>query len=119
VNVAGEVYTKTTFGGVTVDAPGGGVTVEDANGSVAVTASPAQGCKPIAVHTSFAPIRITLPPGAKYSVTGKTSFGRIHSEHDLTLNGAIGAEEINGSIGGGGCELRLTNQNGDIDILKR
>jgi hypothetical protein len=119
VDVEGEVYAKTTFGGVTVDGASGPVTVENGNGSVAVTAKPTQSCKPIAVHTSFAPIRITLPPGAKYNVTGKTSFGRIHSEHDLTLNGAIGTDEINGKIGGGGCELRLINQNGDIDLLKR
>ena len=27
--------------------------------------------------------------------------------------------KVNGKIGGGGCELRLSNQNGNIDILKR
>jgi hypothetical protein len=119
VEVGSDVYAKTSFGGVTVEGAGGPVTVENANGGVVVTTKPAEACQPIALHTSFAPIRVTLPPAAKYNVTGKTSFGRIHSEHDLTLNGAIGTDQINGKIGGGGCELRLTNQNGDIDILKR
>ena len=50
---------------------------------------------------------------------GTTSFGRIKSEADLTLNGQIGEGAIEGKIGGGGCELRLIGQNGDINILRR
>ena len=118
-DIGGEVYAKTSFGGVTVDRAGGPVTVEDGNGSVTVIMAPGQGCRPIALHTSFAPIQVTLPAGAEYDVTAKTSFGRIHSEHELTVNGALGGDQITGKIGGGGCELRLTNQNGNIDILKR
>jgi hypothetical protein len=54
-----------------------------------------------------------------YTVTGKTSFGRIHSEPEMTVSGAIAADSISGKISGGGCEMRLTNQNGNIDIVKR
>ncbi|HTS65497.1 MAG TPA: hypothetical protein VMH28_25925 [Candidatus Acidoferrales bacterium] len=119
VDIGGEVYAKTSFGGVTVERAGGAVTVEDGNGSINVSLQPGQGCKPVVLHTSFAPIQLALPAGAKYDVTAKTSFGRIHSEHDLTVNGAIGGDQLSGKMGGGGCELRLTNQNGNIDILKR
>jgi len=31
----------------------------------------------------------------------------------------LSADSINGRISGGGCDMRLTNQNGNIDILKR
>jgi hypothetical protein len=54
-----------------------------------------------------------------YNVNGKTSFGRIHSEAEMTMTGALGADAINGKIAGGGCEMRLINQNGNIDIVKR
>jgi hypothetical protein len=84
-----------------------------------VSPKSAQACKPISVRTSFAPIQVTLAAGAGYNITSKTSFGRIHSQHDLTVNGQIGNDELSGRIGGGGCDLRLTNQNGNIDILKR
>jgi hypothetical protein len=119
VDIGGDVYAKTSFAGVAVESAGGPVTVENQNGSVAVAPRPGQSCQPIFLHTSFAPIRVTLPAGAGYNVTSKTSFGQIHSQHDLTVNGRIANDELNGKIGGGGCELRLTDQNGNIDILKR
>ncbi len=116
-DIGGEVYAKTTFAGVTVQGAGGPITVESANGSV--TAEPKAGpCKPVSLGTSFGPIRVTIPGNAGYNVTGKTSFGRIHSEAEMTVSGNISTDEIAGRIGSGGCEMRLMNQNGNIDILK-
>jgi hypothetical protein len=96
----------------------GPVSVENQNGSVTVQAKPGQRCQPISLHTSFSPIRVTVPGGAGYNVTARTSFGRIHTDVDMTIAGEIGGNELTGKIGGGGCELRLINQNGNIDIVK-
>jgi len=117
--IGGEAYAKTSFAGITVEDAGGPVTVENANGSVTVTAKAGQPCKPIAVQTSFAPIRVAVPAGQGYTVSGKTSFGQIHSEHELTVTGALTTDSVNGKISGGGCEMRLIDQNGNIDIVKR
>ena len=117
--IGGEAYAKTSFAGITVEDAGGPVTVESANGSVTVTAKAGQACRPVAIQTSFAPIRVGVPAGLGYTVSGRTSFGRIHSEPEITLSGALTADSINGKIAGGGCEMRLTNQNGNIDIVKR
>ena len=117
--IGGEVYAKTSFAGIAVEDASGPVTVENANGSVTVASKAGQACKPIAIQTSFAPIRVAVPAGLGYTVSGKTSFGRIHSEQEMTVSGAISADSINGKIAGGGCEMRLTNQNGNIDIVKR
>jgi hypothetical protein len=62
---------------------------------------------------------VTVPAGVGYTVTARTTFGKIHSEADLTVNGQIGEGAVDGKIAGGGCELRLTGQNSNIDILKR
>jgi len=114
--IGGEVYARTRFGGIAMEDVGGPITVENANGPV--TASPRPGqCRPVSLRTSFAPIRVTLPANTGYNVFGKTSFGRIHSEAEMTLRGSISPNEITGKIGDGGCELRLVNQNGNIDIL--
>ena len=117
--VNGEVYAKTSFAGTTVEDAGGPVTVESANGSVTVAAKAGQPCRPIAIHTSFAPIRVAVPAGLAYTVSGKTSFARIHSEPEMIVSGDLTADSINGKIAGGGCEMRLTDQNGNIDIVKR
>jgi hypothetical protein len=63
-------------------------------------------------------MRVAIPPGAGYNVTARTTFGRIHSDADLTVAGNIGGDELHGKIGAGGCELRLMNQNGSIDIVR-
>jgi len=75
-------------------------------------------CQPVTLTTSFAPIRVAIPSGTGYNVTARTSFGRIHSDHELTVSGGIAPDALSGKIAGGGCELRLTGQNGNIDILK-
>jgi hypothetical protein len=117
--IGGEAYAKTSFAGVTVEDAAGPVTVENANGSVTVSVKAGQPCRPIAIQTSFAPIRVAVPAGLGYTVSGKTSFGRIHSEPEMAVSGALTADSVNGKISGGGCEMRLTDQNGNIDIVKR
>ena len=118
VDIAGEAFAKTTFASTTFENIGGAMTVESQNGSVTVAARPG-ACKPIVLQTTFSPISVTVPAGVGYTVTARTTFGKIRSQADLTLNGQIGEGVIDGKIAGGGCEMRLTGQNSNIDILKR
>ena len=78
----------------------------------------ASSCSPIAVKTSFAPIRLALSPAAGYAVTARTSFGKIESEFPLLVRGGVGSDAATGRIGDGRCEVSLTNSNGNIEILK-
>jgi hypothetical protein len=117
--VAGEVYAKTSFNGVTLSDIAGPVTVESGNGSVSVDARPGAKCQPMSLRTTFAPIRVSLPAGQGYNVTAHTSFGRIRTDFEVAVAGEIGGDTLNGKIGGGGCELKLMGQNGNIDILKK
>jgi DUF4097 and DUF4098 domain-containing protein YvlB len=118
-DIAGEVYAKTTFAATTVENIGGPITVESQNGMVTASGRPGAACKPIALRTTFAPIRVTVANGVGYTVSARTTFGKIHSEAELTVNGQIGEGVIEGKIAGGGCELRLIGQNGNIEIVKR
>ncbi len=116
--IGGEAYAKTSFNGVTITDAAGPVTVENQNGSVVVEARAGQRCQPISLRTNFGPIRVTVPNGAGYNVSARTSFGRIQSEPEITASGQMSPEGLTGKIGAGGCELRLQDQNGSIDILK-
>jgi hypothetical protein len=118
IDVGGEVFAKTSFASTTLENVAGPITVESQNGSVNVAAKPG-ACKPIILQTSFSPISVTVPSGVGYTVTARTTFGKIRSQADLTLNGQIGEGVVDGKISGGGCELRLTGQNSNIDILRR
>lgn len=116
--VGGEAYAKTSFNGVTINDAAGPITVEDGNGSVSVEPKGGRSCQPISLRTSFGPIRVAAPAGIGYNVTAKTSFGRVHSDLEMTVTGTLSGEDLSGKIAGGGCELRLMDQNGDIDIVK-
>jgi hypothetical protein len=117
--IGGDAYAKTTFNGVTIADVAGPVTVENQNGSVTVEARRGPKCQPISLRTSFGPIRMTVPSGSGYNLTARTSFGRIHSDAEISVTGDVSPDALTGKIGGGGCELRLMGQNGNIDILKK
>ena len=126
-DIKGPVTVRTTFGGVTVDGVAGKVDVDNENGSVTI-AGVAQrsgaNCNSIVARTSFSPVRIFLPADAAYDVTARTSFGRIRSDFPLTMSSgtqlggsSVTSVAITSKLGAGGCELRLTNANGNIDLL--
>ncbi len=113
----GGVKVGSSFAAVQIDGAGGAVEVQNQNGLVSVSGLP-KSCVPVVLKTSFAPLRVALPDGIGYNVAAKTSFGQIRSEFGVTASGAIGGDALNGRIGNGGCDLRLNNANGSIEIVK-
>jgi DUF4097 and DUF4098 domain-containing protein YvlB len=108
----------TSFGPVILDGVAGPITVENQNGAVDATSSLHGGCQPILIRTSFSTLRVRLNPDASYRVAARTSFGKIRSDFPLNVSGSISSDALSGTIGGGRCEMRLTDSNGAIEILK-
>jgi hypothetical protein len=117
--VKGSARVVTSFGGITLEDVTGAVDATNSNGSITVTSAAQGGCQPIILKGTFGPIKLFLPEGVNYDVTAKTSFGSINLEFPVTTSGVISRDEVRGRIGNGGCELRITDSNGRIDILKR
>jgi DUF4097 and DUF4098 domain-containing protein YvlB len=122
--VTGGVSVRTSFSPVRIDSVQGGVEIYNQNGSIEVAglqgkpAAGAQACPSLIMKTSFAPIRIYLPTNTGFTVTARTSFGRINSEVPLTVSGSLSNDSLTGKIGNGECTVNLTNTNGNIDILQ-
>ncbi|MBV8071365.1 MAG: hypothetical protein JO270_15760 [Acidobacteriaceae bacterium] len=110
----------TSFASVIIQGIDGPIQIENQNGAVEASSAAQGRCQPVIVHTSFAPIRVRLPGDASYAVFAKTSFAKIHTDFPLLVSGSDGVSggEISGKIGSGACELRLTNNNGPIEIMK-
>jgi hypothetical protein len=118
-SVKGDANAKTSFAAVTLDDISGHITVDNQNGAVMLSAARTPpGCNGISVKTSFSPIQVRLPENAGYTLTARTSFGRINSELPITTVGQVGGDSLTGKIGNGACLLSLTNSNGNIEILK-
>jgi hypothetical protein len=119
-SIGGEVYAKSSFAAVTVADAAGPVTVEAQNGPVVVDMKSGGGCKPISLRTTFGLLRVTIPAGVGYNVAAQTTFGVIHAQGvQIAVTGDISRESLTGKIGAGGCDLRLTAQNSNIDIVGR
>ena len=116
-DIGGEVYAKTTFGGVTVEDAAGPITVDDQSGSISVRAKTSKKCQPISLNTSFGPIKVAVAQGVGYDVAARVSFGQISSQLPIVVSGQVGGESLTGKIAGGGCELKLVDQSGNIDIV--
>jgi DUF4097 and DUF4098 domain-containing protein YvlB len=118
-NVKGDANVTTSFSGVTLESIGGRIAVDNQNGAIFVTAArPSNGCRDIALKTSFSSIRVGVPEGVGYNLSAHTSSGHITSDLPVTATGSIGGDSLNGIIGSGGCRLQLTNSNGSIEIVK-
>lgn len=116
--VGGSLNVANSFGAVVVDAVSGGIDIHNQNGEIDAYSSAGRACQPITLHTSFARLRVHLPREASYRVFAKTSFAHVHSDFPLTVSGSLSEGEVNGILGSGQCEMRLTNNNGAIEILK-
>jgi hypothetical protein len=114
---------RASFGAVSLSDVGGAVAVRNQNGAVEVSLpgprkGAADACR-VVLETSFAPIRLSLPEDGGFDVTASTSFGKVRSELPLGVSGALAGEALSGRIGAGGCEVRLTNSNGGIELLRQ
>ncbi len=118
-NVKGDAEINTSFAAVTLESIGGRISVDNQNGAISVTAMrPSSGCRDISLKTSFSSMRVRIPEGLGYNLTARTSFGRISSDLPVTSTGSTGGDTLNGTIGSGGCQLQLTDSNGNIEIAK-
>lgn len=111
-------HVTTSFGPVILDHVSGPIQVENQNGAVEATSSSRGVCQPIIIRTSFSTLRVRVDDSASYRVAARTSFGKIRTEFPLNVSGSISSDDVNGIIGGGRCEMRLSNSNGAIEILK-
>lgn len=119
LGVRGAAKVHTSFGGILIENVSGPVDASNSNGSITVTANAAGGCQPIALKTTFGPIKLALPGNANYNVSASTSFGGIKTEFPVTVSGQTNSESLQGKIGNGGCELKIVDSNGRIEIVKR
>jgi hypothetical protein len=108
---------KTSFAAVVLERIAGAIDVDDQNGAVDAAGNTEGSCHPIAIRTSFSPIRVRLGGDPSYRVSATTSFGKIRSDFPMTVSGVFSGDALNGTIGGGRCDLRLTDSNGSIEIL--
>ena len=131
--ISGEVVLNNTNGGITVRDATGPVNAATVNGDLTVEFGRSMAAAAMAFSTLNGDIDLTLPASAKANVVLRSDNGEIYSDFDVVLQRKPAeverdsekgkyrisiAQELTGTIGGGGPELFLKTFNGDILLHK-
>ena len=116
----GKLKADSDFGNITIkNAESVTLTVETNSGTVEFTGTLDMG--PHYIKSDFGGIAINLPTDAKLTVDLKTDFGKIKSDLPITVvltdgNSNSNGDHITGDINGGGEELTVQANSGNITI---
>jgi hypothetical protein len=119
--IAGEVEAESLNGSVRIQDVSGSVVASTLNGQLNVTLNRVDPAKALSFSTMNGVIHVTLPSAIKANVRMKTANGEIFTDFDVQMRGTTRSRDntLNGTINGGGPEIRFESFNGDIFIHKR
>ena len=84
------------------------------NGGITFTGSLGDG--PHVFTSDYGGIRLNLPEDSALDFDLQTEFGSIASEFEMTVKGKIEEKHWQGRINGGGAELTVNTNNGNIEL---
>ncbi len=120
----GKIYIDGASGKVTIDSQFGEIEVLNAenvsatfnaiNGGITFNGSLGEG--PHVFESEYGNISMTLPEDTAVDIDLQTEFGSISSEFEMTIKGQIEEKHWQGKINGGGAELTVSTNNGNIEL---
>src|SRR6266508_44436 len=110
----GKITAHSHYGNVDISAEDALVTLTSNNGKVSFDGSLADGEHTL--QSDFGDITLTIPADIALNLDLKTDTGKIKSDLPLTISGEIDEKHWTGTINGGGAQLKVTTQNGNIII---
>ncbi len=134
-DIEGEIEVKLKSGRLTIKNATGPVVASNTNGEMEVQFTRFGGPKPSAITSVNGEVDVTLPADAKVNLKTKSIQGDIYTDFDVKINngeksdgkkddcncpriGGGGSTNTDGTINGGGVELRAETINGNVYIRK-
>jgi DUF4097 and DUF4098 domain-containing protein YvlB len=112
----GSIKIDSKFGDIKIEsADNATLEITNQNGRVSFSGT----LNPEAAHsisTQFGDIQVGLPADSAFDIVLETNFGTINTDFQVTLEGEINAQHMEGSINGGGPQLKLVSHNGNINL---
>jgi len=110
----GTIKAQSGFGDVDVAAEEAILTLISDNGKVSFSGTLVDGEHTL--QSDFGNIQLTLPADVALNFDLKTDFGKIKSDFPVTISGDLDEKHWVGVINGGGAQLTVSTQNGNITI---
>ncbi|HSL31522.1 MAG TPA: DUF4097 family beta strand repeat-containing protein [Anaerolineales bacterium] len=113
--VRGRLSAHTEFGSIRVsNATSVALDLLTRSGSIEFAGSLNEG--PHSLHSDFGGISLTIPADSAFDVDLSTDFGQISSDIPVTITGNIDEQHQIGTINGGGSELKIQTNSGNVNI---
>ncbi|HEX8335800.1 MAG TPA: DUF4097 family beta strand repeat-containing protein [Pyrinomonadaceae bacterium] len=117
--VAGSVKASSVNGRVTATGLSGPVNLSVVNGRLEATLDRLTEAGDVSLSAVNGPLVVTLPSDANAVVRASTVHGGISNDFNLPVRvGEYVGRNLEGRIGGGGADVRLSNVNGPIQIRR-
>ncbi len=95
----------------------GDANIEDSNGDVNLVAAAPLGNVQVTDRTGD--VVVTMPESASFTVTGTASSDEdVHTDFPLQVSRQGGQQTLEGTVGGGGVQLQLHAEHGDLELRK-
>jgi len=109
------IKAHSSFGSIEVlDAENATLDLSSNNGKLVFSGSLGDG--PHKLKSNFGNIELTLPGDSALDIDMETDFGKIVSDFAITISGKIDNKHWNGTVNGGGEELVVETNNGNISL---
>jgi DUF4097 and DUF4098 domain-containing protein YvlB len=115
--VKSTVKAHTGFGNITIkNAEEATIDLDTSSGTIEFSGSLGEG--PHTIHSDFGEIELNIPADAELTLDMETKFGKITSDIPITvtLTGDISKGQQSGDMNGGGAELKVDTNSGNIHI---
>ncbi len=117
--IGGDVAASLVNGEVEAHGLTGNTEISTVNGELEIALAELDASHTIELSSVNGSVRLDVPGDAGADVEATTVHGRIRNDFGLEVDssGFVG-KSLEGTIGGGGARIRLSNVNGPIDILQ-
>jgi len=116
IAIAGLVKIEAVNGDIELTGMEKGVDVDAVNGRVQVEMA-SVGDGGVRCKTTNGQIILTLPASAKATFAARVTNGVVHTENLTVQSTESSHRRLDGTIGGGGPEIRLDTMNGEVRIV--
>ena len=112
--VVGPIRIRTHSKDIELNQVYGESTIDDRDGRVEIGLA---GSYATEVKNSKGDVDVTLPPGATFTVDGRTNNGDVVSDYPLEISGEDD-KRVTGTIGHGGPKLTLSTEHADLHVRR-
>lgn len=109
---AGDVKAHTGSGGIELKEVHGSLRAETGSGDIKISGSPTGDWK---LGTGSGSVEFS-PGSTGFTLDASTGSGTVHSDHEMTMQGAFDRHHIVGKVNGGGPTVRIETGSGDVRI---